>query len=83
MKYYKYQTEDEARMASEDIYDLYAWQPVDQRQSQYAYGWKTNGTDWVLVVNGSIPTRSVLIGVEWITQKEAKEQGYLDVDEGL
>jgi hypothetical protein len=83
MKYYKYATEAEARMASCDIYDLYAWQPFEERQSKYAYGWRTNGTDWVMVVDGTIPTRSVLIGVEWITQEEAEEQGYLDVDEGL
>lgn len=77
MKYYKYPTEDEARMSSCDIYDLYAWQPPDERGSKYAYDWYTNGTDWVLAVDGSIPTRSVLIGVEWITQEEAEAQGYL------
>ena len=77
MKYYKYITEDEARMASADIYDLYAWQPPDQRGTVYSYPWYTNGTDWVLAVDGSIPTRSVLIGVEWITQAEAEAQGYL------
>lgn len=77
MKYYKYITEDEAKMASQDIYDLYAWQPPEKRNTKCSYTWCTNGTDWVLIVDDSIPTRSVLIGVEWITQEEAEEQGYL------
>ena len=77
MKYYKYLTEETAKMASQDIYDLYAWQPVDQRSTAYAYPFYTNGVDWVLAVDESIPTRSILIGVEWITQEEAEGQGYL------
>jgi hypothetical protein len=77
MKYYKYLTESEAQMASCDIYDLYAWQPHDQRGTKYAYDWYTNNTDWVLAVDESIPSRSVLIGVVWITEEEAIEQGYI------
>ena len=77
MKYYKYITEDEARMASADIYDLYAWQPPEQRGTIYSYPCYTNCSDCVFAVDGSIPTRSVLIGVEWITQAEAEAQGYL------
>lgn len=77
MKYYKYLTESEAQMASCDIYDLYAWQPPDQRGTKYAYDWYTNNTDWVLAVDESIPSRSVLIGVVWITEEEAIEQGYI------
>lgn len=77
MKYYKYPTESEAQMASCDIYDLYAWQPPDQRGTKYAYDWYTNNTDWVLAVDESIPSRSVLIGVVWITEEEAIEQGYI------
>ncbi len=80
MKYYKYPTEDEAQMASCDIYDLYAWQPPADRGTKYSYPCYTNGVDWVLAVDGSIPTRSVLIGVEWITQEEAEAQGYLPDD---
>ena len=49
MKYYKYITEDEAKMASQDIYDLYAWQPPEERNTKYSYTWCTNGTDWVPV----------------------------------
>mgnify|MGYP003680163214 CR=1 FL=1 len=70
MKYYKYITESEVKMASCDIYDLYAWQPPED----------TNGTDWVLAVDDSIPTRSVLIDVSWITPQEAEEQGYISND---
>ena len=80
MKYYKYPTESEVKMASSDIYDLYAWQTPAQRGTIYSYPWYTNGTDWVLAVDGSIPKRSVLFGVEWITQEEAEEQGYITSD---
>jgi len=77
MKYYKYITESEVKMASCDIYDLYAWQSPEERGTKYSYPWYTNGTDWVLAVDDSIPTRSVLIDVSWLTPQEAEEQGYI------
>ena len=78
MKYYKYITEGEVKMASQDIYDLYAWQPPEERGTKYSYAWFTNGTNWVLGVDESIPTRSVLIDVLWLTPQEAEEQGYIN-----
>ena len=67
-------------MASQDIYDLYAWQPPEERGTKYSYAWFTNGTNWVLGVDESIPTRSVLIDVLWLTPQEAEEQGYISND---
>ncbi len=80
MKYYKYLTEGEVQMASCDIYDLYAWQPPADRNTKFSYPWYTNGIDWVLAVDESIPTRSVLIDVKWITQEEAEKEGYISND---
>ena len=68
-------------MASCDIYDLYAWQPPQDRNTKFSYPWYTNGIDWVLAVDESIPTRSVLIDVKWITQEEAEaRRGYISND---
>ena len=77
MKYYKYTTEEEVQKASSDIYNLNTTQPLNQRTTIYSYPWYTNGTNWVLGVNDSIPTGDILVGVEWITQEEAEQQGYV------
>lgn len=80
MKYYKYTTEEEVKTASFNIEDLNTTQPLNQRVTIYSYPWYTNGTDWVLEVNGLIPTGSVLNGVESITSEEALQQGYIQSD---
>ncbi len=77
MKYYKYTTEEEVQKASSDIYNLNTSQPRNQRTTIYSYPRYTNGTNWVLGVNDSIPTGDILIGIEWITQEEAEQQGYV------
>ena len=77
MKYYKYTTEGEVQTASSNIYNLNTSQPLNPRTTIYSYPWYTNGTDWVLEVNGFIPTGSILDGVESITPEEAEQQGYI------
>ena len=79
MKYYKYNTLEEALEASASIYDLNA-PPRSQRSTLYAYiifPHSTNETHVMEWVDVGYDTGGILDGLTFLTEKEAIAEGYL------
>jgi len=79
MKYYKYNTIQEAQEASASIYDLNA-PPRSQRSTLYAYIILPNSSNDTYVmewVDLGYDTGEILDGLTFLTKEEAIAEGYL------
>lgn len=79
MKYYIYNTLQEAQDTSASIYDLNA-PPRSERVTLYAYrliGHLTNDTYVMEWVDVGYDTGEILDGLEFLTEEEAIAEGYL------